>query len=466
MADSDRSPSKSSDNAAVAEAGPPETSDSCNNNGDTNVGQAKRPAWNKLSNGVVEAATVMGASWPALSESARASPRSSSDSLKALSDGSVSPSQAPLIASSPQKQTTNNPNHNSTPNHTVPVRQKSMKRISGPTNNGGPAAPSEIPHNASDKTPAPAVVPDSSRDFAHKTNNWEGGPRPHVGNDHPRARRGIGGGPHPRGDGFYNNNHGNRRDPERPNYDWNPNRSFNGRDPHMQQHPRVAARNFIRPPPLSTTFIPPPPVRPLGNPVSFHEMPSPGYYTAPHPDAFRGMPFVAHVPTPAMYFTAPDPQLRTTLMKQIDYYFSSENLCKDIYLRRNMDEQGWVTISLIANFNRVKQLTNDVQFILDAMRSSSVVEVMGEKIRKRGDWMQWPLPPVTPNANALAARMQNVGLEGAASHNSMRGSSPDAPTDGVLSRSSSGDSGSPLQAAVPGGTSNGEGITQASVRVG
>uniref|UniRef100_A0A1D1XD84 Uncharacterized protein n=1 Tax=Anthurium amnicola TaxID=1678845 RepID=A0A1D1XD84_9ARAE len=51
----------------------------------------KKPAWNRPSDGSVEAEPVMGAvSWPALSEATRASTKSSSsDSLKAPSDGSV-----------------------------------------------------------------------------------------------------------------------------------------------------------------------------------------------------------------------------------------------------------------------------------------------------------------------------------------------------------------------------------------
>lgn len=32
---------------------------------------------------------------------------------------------------------------------------------------------------------------------------------------------------------------------------------------------------------------------------------------------------------------------------------SNENLIKDIYLRQNMDDQGWVLIKLIAGFNKV-----------------------------------------------------------------------------------------------------------------
>lgn len=72
---------------AAALVGEEDNSDANGNNG--NAG--KRPAWNKPSNGN-EAGPVMDAvSWPALSESARApSNKSSSDSLKGLSDGSPS----------------------------------------------------------------------------------------------------------------------------------------------------------------------------------------------------------------------------------------------------------------------------------------------------------------------------------------------------------------------------------------
>lgn len=41
------------------------------------------------------------------------------------------------------------------------------------------------------------------------------------------------------------------------------------------------------------------------------------------------------------------------LKYSIFYGCSDENLCKDPFLRQNMDEQGWVPISLIAGFKRV-----------------------------------------------------------------------------------------------------------------
>nr|KAJ0214793.1 hypothetical protein LSAT_V11C400212970 [Lactuca sativa] len=56
---------------------------------------------------------------------------------------------------------------------------------------------------------------------------------------------------------------------------------------------------------------------------------------------------------PPMFFAVPDPSLHARIVTQIDYYFSNENLVKDTYLRQNMDEQGWVPVSLIAGFKKV-----------------------------------------------------------------------------------------------------------------
>ncbi|KAI3502812.1 hypothetical protein L1887_31149 [Cichorium endivia] len=93
-----------------------------------------------------------------------------------------------------------------------------------------------------------------------------------------------------------------------------------------------------------------------------------------------------------VYFPFQDPDLHRKIVKQIDYYFSDENLVKDIYLRKNMDEQGWVSVNLIASFKKVLCLTNDVPLILDVMRTSKVVELKGEKMRRRAEWKRWILP--------------------------------------------------------------------------
>lgn len=38
--------------------------------------------------------------------------------------------------------------------------------------------------------------------------------------------------------------------------------------------------------------------------------------------------------------------------KQIEYYLSEENLTKDNYLRSIMDNDGWIPLPIIMNFNR------------------------------------------------------------------------------------------------------------------
>ncbi|KAK1551080.1 hypothetical protein Q3G72_029929 [Acer saccharum] len=136
---------------------------------------------------------------------------------------------------------------------------------------------------------------------------------------------------------------------------------------------------FMRHPPP-----PPSPHGPFGNPIGFLEDANLYYVAPPPPDALRGVPAVTN-------FHAT--QLHCLIVKQIDYYFTKENLVKDIYLRQKMDDEGWVPIKLIAGFNKVKLLTSNIRFILDALRGSMVVEVCGDKIRRRNDWIKWIIAP-------------------------------------------------------------------------
>ena len=50
-----------------------------------------------------------------------------------------------------------------------------------------------------------------------------------------------------------------------------------------------------------------------------------------------------------------------------EYYFSVENLERDFFLRRKMDEQGFLPISLIAGFHRVQALTTNLNLILEVI---------------------------------------------------------------------------------------------------
>ncbi|KAI8339680.1 hypothetical protein BC941DRAFT_393993 [Chlamydoabsidia padenii] len=86
--------------------------------------------------------------------------------------------------------------------------------------------------------------------------------------------------------------------------------------------------------------------------------------------------------------------LKMYIAQQIEYYFSIDNLCKDIFLRSKMDNMGYIDLAVLANFNRVKGLSTDLALIRNALAPSQVVEVTPEnKIRKREGWEMWVLPP-------------------------------------------------------------------------
>lgn len=76
-------------------------------------------------------------------------------------------------------------------------------------------------------------------------------------------------------------------------------------------------------------------------------------------------------------------QLRTQLKHQLEYYFSPENLASDTYLLSQMDPEQFVPIVTVAGFNKVKNLTNDLDLVVDVLRESPYVQVdeTGEKVR-------------------------------------------------------------------------------------
>jgi la-related protein 1 len=58
-----------------------------------------------------------------------------------------------------------------------------------------------------------------------------------------------------------------------------------------------------------------------------------------------------------------------------------------------MDSRGWIPISLLASFNRVRQLTLDPQLVRDVLALSQVLEMWDDCVRMaRGEWAQFVLP--------------------------------------------------------------------------
>uniref|UniRef100_A0A8D3CK55 HTH La-type RNA-binding domain-containing protein n=2 Tax=Scophthalmus maximus TaxID=52904 RepID=A0A8D3CK55_SCOMX len=84
--------------------------------------------------------------------------------------------------------------------------------------------------------------------------------------------------------------------------------------------------------------------------------------------------------------------LKDYIKRQIEYYFSLDNLERDFFLRRKMDQEGFLPIGLIGSFHRVQALTTDVNVIIESLKDSKEVEVIDMKIRRKVDPEKWPLP--------------------------------------------------------------------------
>ncbi|XP_035388921.1 la-related protein 1B isoform X2 [Electrophorus electricus] len=98
-------------------------------------------------------------------------------------------------------------------------------------------------------------------------------------------------------------------------------------------------------------------------------------------------------------YTIEESLLKEYIKRQIEYYFSLPNLERDFFLRRKMDTEGFLPISLIAGFRRVQALTTDLSLIMEAVKNSDVVELVDQKIRRKDDPEQWPIPttPLEPS---------------------------------------------------------------------
>ncbi|XP_073999100.1 la related protein isoform X2 [Rhodnius prolixus] len=98
------------------------------------------------------------------------------------------------------------------------------------------------------------------------------------------------------------------------------------------------------------------------------------------------------------YSNLDDPTLKEYLRKQIEYYFSEENLMKDLFIRRKMDRDGYLPVTLIASFHRVRALTTDINKIISAIVSSDQLDLVDNfKVRTKIDPLKWPIPDTVGN---------------------------------------------------------------------
>ncbi|KAL6808846.1 hypothetical protein GGI42DRAFT_223806 [Trichoderma sp. SZMC 28013] len=87
----------------------------------------------------------------------------------------------------------------------------------------------------------------------------------------------------------------------------------------------------------------------------------------------------------------------SALKDKIEYYFSIENLAGDLYLRAQMDSQGFVPLHLITSFKGMRQLTDDIEIIRAACEFSVELDfAVGddgiERVRRSQGWESFVLP--------------------------------------------------------------------------
>ncbi|XP_033218147.1 la-related protein 1 [Belonocnema kinseyi] len=113
------------------------------------------------------------------------------------------------------------------------------------------------------------------------------------------------------------------------------------------------------------------------------------------------------------YLNLDNVTLKEYIRKQIEYYFSEENLLRDFFLRRKMDAQGFLPITLIASFHRVQALTTNVALVIESITESDKLEMVdGFKVRTKVDPLKWPIldsagNPVFSDSSDMSSHSQS-----------------------------------------------------------
>ncbi|KNC97999.1 uncharacterized protein SPPG_06417 [Spizellomyces punctatus DAOM BR117] len=125
------------------------------------------------------------------------------------------------------------------------------------------------------------------------------------------------------------------------------------------------------------------------------------------------------------YYGYPDPEavdvetVKWWIRTQIEYYFSVENLCRDIYFRRQMNAtNGGVPLRLISGFNRVRSLINVAKSKTQALQAMSMTPLspVGDKTGEVAT------EPVERSVNESTLSVSNVDVEAPTWTNELLGS--------------------------------------------
>lgn len=99
-----------------------------------------------------------------------------------------------------------------------------------------------------------------------------------------------------------------------------------------------------------------------------------------HPQAVMGLPYGAPIPVQIPPPISPKQNPQQALTQQIDYYFSLENLIRDVFLRKNMGTEGWIELDLILNFKRIKIIVNGVYNSIDESDEAKRAQILDTSI--------------------------------------------------------------------------------------
>ncbi|MES1920703.1 hypothetical protein MHBO_002346, partial [Bonamia ostreae] len=131
--------------------------------------------------------------------------------------------------------------------------------------------------------------------------------------------------------------------------------------------------------------------KPVYNQTSFATYGSNQYSSRPrYPGKFSGQK--TYQPKPFFALNT-----LTGIRRQIEYYFSDENLVKDKFFKSKMDKNGYVNVNVISAFPRMKNgnITEDI--ILNAGKRSKKIQVYGNFMRSKFSWHKFIESPMTQN---------------------------------------------------------------------
>ena len=166
----------------------------------------------------------------------------------------------------------------------------------------------------------------------------------------------------------------------------------NAQNVQMNHNYQMNGRVMGRYPYAHPSMISPVPVVGYGYPVppNMASMPMSNYPVVNAP--INGRAQMGGVPAMGNPGAQNQDMLFQSLVNQLNYYFSLENLCKDMYLRKHMDSEGFVQISFVASFNRVKTLSSSVELVTSALSNAPNAECVDGKVRTVFQPQNWVLP--------------------------------------------------------------------------